>query len=409
MPKLRPGQAPSLRRHKPSGRAVVTLGGKDLYLGPWPSGAKNPPDEVVRLYNRAVAEWLAGGGGHGPPSDLVGTAGLGQGVTVGELIVRFWRHAERHYCRPDGTATNEPNNYRLALRPLRRLYEALPAADFSPMKLKAVRQVMIEAGHNRRAINQRVGRIVHVFKWAVAEELVPVTTYQALKAVPGLQKGRSAAPEPVPVRPVSAEDVRAVLPHLLPEVAAMVEFQRLTGMRPGEVCGLRPCDLDRADPVWLYRPGSHKTAYRGRDRVVPIGPRAQAVLAPWLSHPDLGAEGYVFSPRRAMEALLARRRSVRKSKVQPSQRDRRRKGPRRVPGERYTTSSYDHAIARACERAGIPRWSPHRLRHAAATEVRRRFGLEAAQVVLGHAQANITEVYAERDHALAAKVAGEMG
>jgi len=41
--------------------------------------------------------------------------------------------------------------------------------------------------------------------------------------------------------------------------------------------------------------------------------------------------------------------------------------------------------------------------------VRRRFGLEAAQVSLGHAQAQVTEVYAERDLALAAKVARQIG
>ena len=119
------------------------------------------------------------------------------------------------------------------------------------MKLKAVRQAMVDAGLNRRVINHRVGRVVRVFKWAVAEELVPVATLQALKAVPGLQKGRSSAPEPEAVRPVDDEHVRAVLPHLLPEVAAMVELQRLTAMRPGETCGLRPRDLDRSGAVWL--------------------------------------------------------------------------------------------------------------------------------------------------------------
>jgi hypothetical protein len=35
--------------------------------------------------------------------------------------------------------------------------------------------------------------------------------------------------------------------------------------------------------------------------------------------------------------------------------------------------------------------------------------LEAAQVALGHSQAQITEVYAERDLALAAKVAAAIG
>ena len=36
------------------------------------------------------------------------------------------------------------------------------------------------------------------------------------------------------------------------------------------------------------------------------------------------------------------------------------------------------------------RWSPNRLRHSAATAIRQRFGLEAAQVPLGHASADVT-------------------
>ncbi len=286
MPKLRPGQAPSLRRHKSSGLAVVTLSGRDHYLGPWPEGQKQPPPDVVRQYDRLVAGWLASGR-QGPPD----TREAGRpdepphgGVTVGGLILRFWAHAERHYRRADGSPTSEPDNYRLSLRPLRKLYESLPADEFSPQKLKAVRQVMIDVGLNRLVINQRVGRIVRVFKWAVAEELVPVTVYQALKAVPGLQRGRTEAPEPEPVLPVPDDQVQVVLPHLLPEVAAMVRLQRLTGMRPGEVCQLRPCDLDRSAAVWSYRPQRHKMAYRGRVRTVPIGPGPRRCWPPgWSS------------------------------------------------------------------------------------------------------------------------------
>jgi hypothetical protein len=63
-----------------------------------------------------------------------------------------------------------------------------------------------------------------MFRWAVAHELVPVTVYQALQAVEGLSKGRSAAKEPDPILPVPIDDVRAVLPHVSRPVAAMIEF-----------------------------------------------------------------------------------------------------------------------------------------------------------------------------------------
>ena len=63
----------------------------------------------------------------------------------------------------------------------------------------------------------------------------------------------------------------------------------------------------------------------------------------------------------------------------------------------------------ACKAAAVPHWHPHQLRHSHATEVRRQFGLEAAQVALGHAQAAVTEIYAERDLALAVRVAAAIG
>lgn len=52
MPKL-VNSLPSYRRHKASGQAVVTLNGKDHYLGP--HGSKVSRDE----YDRLIAEWLA--------------------------------------------------------------------------------------------------------------------------------------------------------------------------------------------------------------------------------------------------------------------------------------------------------------------------------------------------------------
>jgi len=44
-----------------------------------------------------------------------------------------------------------------------------------------------------------------------------------------------------------------------------------------------------------------------------------------------------------------------------------------------------------------------------ATKVRKAHGLEAAQVLLGHARADVTQVYAERNEELAREVAGKIG
>jgi integrase len=392
-------RTPSLR-HKPSSQAVVTLNGKDHYLGAWPADRRKPHPAAQEAYDRLIAEWLANG--RRLPTEGTGVPAL----TVNDLILAFWRWAEGHYRREDGTTTNELTDHKYSLRPLRELYGQTPAADFSPLKLKAVRQRMIDADLCRGVINQRIGRIVRMFKWAVAEEMVPETTYRALTAVPGLERGRTEARETEPVGPVGDAVVDATLPHVLPPVRAMIQLQRLTGARPGEVCIMRACDIDMTGPVWLYRPHSHKTRHRGKDRIITLGPRAQEIVKGFLK---LDTQAYLFSPAEAMSALRAEQRRNRKTKLQPSQVNRRKRRPKRKPGKRYTTLSYGYAIRRACVKNGIDLWHPHQLRHSHATEVPRQFGLEAAQVALGHAQANVTEVYAERDLALAVKVAAQIG
>jgi integrase len=140
--------------------------------------------------------------------------------------------------------------------------------------------------------------------------------------------------------------------------------------------------------------------------VIYIGSRAREVLRPWLR---ANLEEYLFQPREAKAERAARMRAKRRTPVQPSQRNRRKKRPRRAPTERYTKDSYARAIARACEKAGVPHWAPNQLRHGLATRVRHEMGLEAAQVVLNHSRADVTHDYAERNQELAREAMARLG
>ena len=91
--------------------------------------------------------------------------------TVNELILTYWRFANRHYRKPDVSPTSETTCIKGALKPLRRLYGPSDANNFSPLALKAVRQAMIDADLCRNTINSNVGRIKRMFKWAVENEL----------------------------------------------------------------------------------------------------------------------------------------------------------------------------------------------------------------------------------------------
>lgn len=188
----------------------------------------------------------------------------------------------------------------------------------------------------------------------------------------------------------------------------MVRLQRLTGMRPAEVCQIRPADLDRTGEVWVFRPSSHKTEHHGRERSIYIGPRAQAILLGYLARDP---ESCCFQPRDSEARRRERQHAERVTPIGYGNRPgtNRKREPHTAAGARYTTSSYRRAIQRACDRVGVPRWAPNRLRHAAATEVRAKFGLEAAQIVLGHAGADVTQVYAERDAAKGVEVARPIG
>ena len=408
MPRASIPRIPSPCRHKASGQAVVRLNGKDFYLGPYGS------DRARVAYERLLGEWLANG--RQPFADHAVS------LKVFELIAAYWPFAEAYYVK-DGSPTCLAA-IGSALRFLNESYGEVAVADFGPLALKAIRQNMIAAGHSRGYINSNIDRIRRCFKWGVSEQLVPVAVYQALLAVAGLRKGKTTAREPEPVKPVPDAVVEATLPCLPPVVADMVRFQRAVGCRPGEVCSLRPCDVDRTNEVWEYRPDSHKTEHHGRERVVFIGPRAQAVLSPYLLRP---AEAFCFCPAESEAARKAAMRAQRRTKVQPSQQNRAKSKRRRPPRDRYTKDSYYRAIQRACRKADldahqkpenagvplvrmiIPNWHPNQLRHLAATEIRRGFGLEAAQAVLGHSKADVTQIYAERDLAKAAEVMKRIG
>jgi integrase len=157
----------------------------------------------------------------------------------------------------------------------------------------------------------------------------------------------------------------------------MVLLQSLTGARPGEILSMRAGEIQRSlCGPWTYHPGSHKTEHHGTTRTIFLGPQAQAVLAPWLD--GLSDVDHVFAATRKQATDL--------------------------PGKPFDKDTYRQLIQRVCQRHSIPDWKPNQLRHLHATRIREQFGLEAAQVVLGHTKADTTEIYAERNLQLAARV-----
>lgn len=437
----RKDRIPSYRLHKPTGQAVVTLSGRDCYLG------VHGTPESHAAYARLIAEWLAAGRHLPPPARATD-------VTVSEVLIAYLKFAEGYYVK-GGQPTTQLDRVRRSLAVVQRLYGETRAATFGPTALRAVRAELVRQGLCRRYVNQLVDCVKRCWKWSVSQELAPSSVYESLRTVEGLRRGRTEARESAPILPVSDAQVEAVIPHLTRDLIGMVRVGRWSAMRPGEICAMRIGDLDRTGPVWFYRPDSHKTEHHGRDRIVPLGPRAQAVLrdflplrcpacgfsdrpyrlgwnwsvglcgpcadlaeehcicGPWPAATMVGdPDTHIFSPRESQADRYREMRLARVSPMTPSQRRRdhvRSCGRRDKTSAKWNSQHAQHAILRECKRHGVEPWHMNQLRHTFASEVRAAHGLEAAQVILGHSRADVTQVYAERDMTLAARVAAAMG
>jgi integrase len=381
MPRL-VNRLPKYSLHKPSGQAKVRYGGKDKYLGRYGS------PESKEAYAQFVASIPRPGESTKPRQPVPGVV-----LMVGECVELFYQHAQTYYAR-DGVPTGEHTTMRYALRPLTSRFSDLRVTEFGPKKLKTIREDMIALGWTRRTINKSVNRIKLCFTWAASEELVPPETAMGLKTVKGILKNRTAAREKAAIGPVADEAVDAVLTIVSDMVADICRLMRLTGMRPGEVLTMRASEIDRTDPsCWVYRPGQHKTEHHDKSRVVFIGERGQQILLPRILKSGLGP---LFPMTRA-----ALRRAI--------ARGCNRAFPHPVISEispkKWTPEQ--RAELRAWRKAH--RWHPNQIRHTVGTEVRAKYGLEAAQVLLGHSHADVTQTYAERDLAKAADVARKIG
>ncbi|GAB5402846.1 MAG: site-specific integrase [Aureliella sp.] len=382
-------RVPSYRKHS-SGQARVTFGGRDYLLGKYDS------PESWTEYGRLVAEYKAA---KGSPS----FGKVPKSLLMAHVLLDYLEHARLYY------SSNEYELMQLVCRPITKLYGATHADKFGALEFRAVREDWLSVPtRSRQYINSQMARTLRIVKWAVAEGKMPSESYMAIKCVSPLLKGRCSAPEAKPVTCVPQSLVDATIALLTQVQADMVRVQLLTGCRPGEVCKLTPGMIDRSEAVWVAALDEHKTAHRGKDRFIYIGPQAQEILTPYLFRDPAAA---CFSPIESEEQRRAKKEAER---VTPKSCGNSRgsnlaRKPRVKPGPAYNTRSYAKAIKYACLRGKLETWSPNQLRHSAATEIRKRFGLDAASVILGHSDIGVTQVYAEQDREKAIEIARQVG
>jgi integrase len=380
MPRNR-ASMPAYRYHI-SGQARVTLDGKDFYLGEFDS-----PESKAR-YFALLAEYNENGKRAPEVDQHLSDAP----ITVQCVTAEFREHIKTKYA----SNPKEKNRFENLCSTLEYDYGDLPAEKFGPRKLAELRDLFVTGGNCRRYANRQTRNVIQIFRHAVSRELIGPNRIVALESLESLRYGQTKAPESTPVLPVDIEAVRLTARHLSPTQKAMVRVQAATGMRSGEVCIMRPCDIEkRDDGVWLYRPAKHKTTYRGKVKVVPIVGDAKMALKPFLDRAD---DAYCFSPRESAQWFRDQRTANRKTPHGPGRNavgTNRKANPKRQPGEKFTPGTYYQSMKRAAEKANTDHWCPRQLRHTAASVIREALGLEHAQAMLGHSHAAMTEHYAK--------------
>jgi integrase len=430
------GALPVMRHHKPTNTARIVVGGKVHSLGRWGS------PEAQDKYDTLIAAWIASGRsslaagraviglsqGKPPaplepsPASTPRAADATGGLTVGELA-RAWL-ADIEATRPNCRRTSLWHGAVAASRAVRP-FAAMPVAAFGSRALVDVQRhlvnVMVPAGKagddgspppmkrlSRRYINDVVGRVRQLFHWGVLHELVPDDRVKALEIVPTLALGQTAARENPARKPVRPSIVAATLPYMTGEMADLIRFIRLTGCRPSEARRMKLGRIrDRHKAVWRYVPKRHKTSHRGKQRHVPIGPQAQAIV---LAHTAGRSDrDYVFTPQRSVPARKPRAGVLPMEPRKPSPR----------VGKQFTKDAILRAVARAISKANeareangeppLPHWTPYQLRYTRLREIRKAGGREAARAVAGHSRATMTDHYAPANWGRATRFAAKHG
>lgn len=353
-PKL---SVPTYKLHAASGQAVCYINRQRVYLGRY-----NSPESKAKF-----AEIVAGRMAPAA-TDPASPSNSPRGATVSELLLRFATDELPRYTKP------ERRCFTGVIRLVRQFFGESPAAEFGPVKLRIVRDKMTEGDKavqrkpwSRSFTNKQIQRLRQIFKFGVSWEIVPQTVADSLASVRALSAGESTARETSPRVAVSDADLNAVRQVLTGVYRDIFDLLLLTGGRPGEIVLLKTGDIDRSGAVWKAELQKHKTAHKGKRRVLFFNAAAQAIL---LRHLKADPDARLFRTKR---------------------------------------DTFGEHVAAACRTAGVKKFVPHQLRHTVATKLVDECGVESAQRLLGHSQAAMTAHYSRMADRIATEAVQKLG
>lgn len=320
-------------------------------------------------------------------------------------------------------------------------FTSWPVADFLPMQLEEFQQYLVGRQNPRHkrpytatTVNSYVGIIRSAFRFAVRKGWAEYHRYESLGTVPGVSGDDERLHPVTETKAAPLDSLRAIRPFLQPQTRAILDLQLFTGTRPGVLFGMTPADLIRGGVAdlprigvvdldqlpgrpWAYCPAKHKTARRGKSSVILFGPEARAVIEPFLA--GRRDDEPLFSPAESSRQRwdnernerLAWNEKCRDMQIEMGILDAVRAGwrmrhanrkkpvanPKRKPGTQYDRTSYRNAVLRACRAAGVPEFTPYRIRNTALQLAELATDLDGAAALAGHSSVNTSKRYTKQN------------
>ncbi|RQW91407.1 tyrosine recombinase XerC [Micromonospora chalcea] len=245
----------------------------------------------------------------------------------------------------------------------------LPELDLAVLRSWLAKQRTMGAARTTMARRAAAARTFSA--WAhraglLADDIAaPLASPRARRELPTVLRADQAAALMEAARPADAPQPGEAPGADTPEAVLLrdrllLELLYGTGVRISEACGLDVTDVDQGRRVVRV------LGKGGRERSVPYGVPAQRALDAWLSvgRPTLATPG-------SGRALLLGAR-----------------------GGRLNPTTARRIVADWTEAAGVPRVTPHGLRHSAATHLLEGGAdLRAVQELLGHSSLASTQIY----------------
>ena len=155
MPKLK-NQPPRLCRIKATNTAVVYVNGRRVVLGPYGS------EKALQEYARFLTEWT-----NAEIKETVRTEK--KTPAVAKLVTAFLKWTEPNVSNGDFI------NYKAAAKSVLRLHRNTLTSDFGPLALADVQNLFVQDGYARGHCNKLTNFVRSIFRWGVAQEMVPET------------------------------------------------------------------------------------------------------------------------------------------------------------------------------------------------------------------------------------------